>query len=247
MINKYSNVPLYSQLKQLIVDKIDSGEYSSDSKIPSEQDLCQLYDISRPTVRQAISELTSSGSLYKLKGKGTFVSRSKKRIDIKDYSGFSDSLLDSDIPGDREIISINLVTGKSLPKLNELFSILPSPSREDEFAQVTYVSKYENETLSLNVSYIPVFLFPTIIEDVKAKKPSYDILKGKYPLLPARTTSAIEIVYTEQNDAAYLQIQAGVPLIRVVSTIYSKNGQAIEYIVSKYRADKSRLTFEAAK
>ena len=65
MINKYSNVPLYSQLKNLIIDKIENGEYLPDSKIPSEQDLCEMYDISRPTVRQAISELTNSGYLYK--------------------------------------------------------------------------------------------------------------------------------------------------------------------------------------
>ena len=91
MINKYSNVPLYSQLKQMIIDKINDGEYAPDAKIPSEQELCEEYDISRPTVRQAINELTISGSLYRLKGKGTFVAKDKSLIDIKNYSGFSDS------------------------------------------------------------------------------------------------------------------------------------------------------------
>jgi GntR family transcriptional regulator len=80
LINKFSNVPLYSQLKNLVIEKIQSGEYPEESQIPSEQELCEAYDISRPTVRQAISELTSSGYLYKEKGKGTFVSRSKRRL-----------------------------------------------------------------------------------------------------------------------------------------------------------------------
>ena len=48
VINKYSNEPLYSQLKNIIIEKIEKGEYPSGSKIPSEQELCDYYDISRP-------------------------------------------------------------------------------------------------------------------------------------------------------------------------------------------------------
>ena len=83
-INKYSNVPLYCQLKNLIIKKIESGEFEADQKIPSEQDFCDKYDISRPTVRQAINELTAAGQLYKMKGKGTFVAAQKTYISIKD-------------------------------------------------------------------------------------------------------------------------------------------------------------------
>ncbi len=247
MINKYSNIPLYSQLKQLILEKIENDEYQENSKIPSEQEFCEIYDISRPTVRQAINELTSSGAIYKLKGKGTFVSKAKNRIDIKDYSGFSDSLLDSEIPGEKEIIGISITSNKKLKKLNEIFGIAPSPSVENEFAVIQYITKRDGEVFSLNVSYIPIYLFPDIVDDVKNKKPSYDILKGKYPLLPSKTKSIMEVLYTDQNDARYLQIQAGQPFIKIESTIYSKSSQTIEYSISKYRADKCRLTFENSK
>ena len=65
LINKYSNIPLYSQLKNLIVEKIENGEYAEGSKIPSEEELCELYKISRPTIRQAINELVSNGYLFR--------------------------------------------------------------------------------------------------------------------------------------------------------------------------------------
>ena len=191
LINKYSNIPLYSQLKQLILEKIENDEYQENSKIPSEQEFCEIYDISRPTVRQAINELTSSGAIYKLKGKGTFVSKAKNRIDIKDYSGFSDSLLDSEIPGEKEIIGISITSNKKLKKLNEIFGIAPSPSVENEFAVIQYITKRDGEVFSLNVSYIPIYLFPDIVDDVKNKKPSYDILKGKYPLLPSTQSDTL--------------------------------------------------------
>lgn len=246
MINKFSNVPLYSQLKDLILDKIDKGEYAEDSKIPSEEELCSMYDISRPTVRQAISELTNSGILYKVKGKGTFVSKSKSKIDIKNYSGFTDSILDSQNPGQHNIISIN-IKDHDTKKLDEIFGVPYSLNQRTEYVEIKYLSNPNGEAVSLNFSYIMLKFFPNIIEDIQAKKPSYEILRGKYPLLPVRTKSALEIVFTDQTDAQYLQVQQGQPIIKIENILYSKMGQAVEYIISKYRVDKCKLIFENMK
>lgn len=242
MINKFSNVPLYSQLKNLIIDKIENGEYPEDSKIPSEQELCDMYNISRPTVRQAITELTNNGYLYKEKGKGTFVAPSKSRIDIKNYSGFTDSILDSQVPGERDILSADVINSQDLKKLEEIFGM-----SSENFAQVKYLTKNGSDVFSLNVSYIPLGYFPAIIEDIKQKKPSYDILRGKYPLIPVRTKSTLEVIFTDQSDAQHIQVQMGQALIKIENVLYSKSGQVVEYVVSKYRADKCKLVFENSK
>lgn len=245
MINKYSDTPLYIQLKNLIIKKIESGEYPEDFKIPSEQELCEMYNISRPTVRQAVGELTSSGYLYKEKGKGTFVSKSKYRIDIKNYSGFTDSILDSDMPGERNVVSMNKVLSSHLPKLEEIFNV--ASNQKIDFAEIVYVIMKNEDVLSLNMSYIPLHLFPNIMDDVKNNKPSYDILRGKYPLLPAKTKSLLEVAYTDQSEAQYLKTQRGNALLCIENIFYSKSGQAVEYVISKYRADKCRLYFENSK
>lgn len=239
MINKFSNVPLYSQLKNLIIDKIEKGEYPEDSKIPSEQELCDLYNISRPTVRQAITELTNNGYLYKEKGKGTFVAPSKSRIDIKNYSGFTDSILDSQVPGERNILSADVMDSGEFKKLEEIFSV-----SSENFACVKYLTRNGSDVFSLNVSYIPLSYFPSIIEDIKQKKPSYDILRGKYPLIPVKTKSTLEVIFTDQSDAQHIQVQMGQALIKIENVLYSKSGQVVEYVVSKYRADKCKLVFE---
>lgn len=245
LINKYSDIPLYCQLKNLILGKIEKGEFGSDSKIPSEQELCEAYNISRPTVRQAITELTNNGYLYKEKGKGTFVAKSRSTIDVKNYSGFTDSILDSQVPGDQNIITCNIVGSMTCSRLPEVFGI-PYSQRMD-YAEIKYMTKQGGEVLSLNTSYIPLNLFPDIIEDIKQKKQSFDILRGKYPLIPVKTKSMLEIIFTEQSDSHYLQVQPGQALIKVENTLYSKSGQVVEYIVSKFRADKCRLVFENSK
>lgn len=244
MINKYDNIPLYSQLKMILISKIEDGVYTENSKIPSEQELCEMYDISRPTVRQAISELTNSGHLYKEKGKGTYVSEKKTRIDIKNYSGFTDSILDR-----QESISHNIISTKSIDihknnKLKEIFNLPNSSVKKFEFAEITYTTICEEELVSFNVSYIPLFFFPDIIEDVNLQKLPHEILKGKYPLLPVRSRSNLEIMFSDQSDSHLLRIQTGQPLIKIENTLLSKNNTVVEHIISKYRADKCKILFE---
>ena len=65
--------PLYRQLMARIRDDVSSGVYPAESQIPSEQEMCARYGVSRVTVRRAISELTDEGILRKQQGKGTFV------------------------------------------------------------------------------------------------------------------------------------------------------------------------------
>ncbi len=240
-INKYSTVPLYCQLKNIILEKIETNEYKEDSKIPSEQDLCEEYFISRPTVRQAINELTNNGQLYKMKGKGTFVSKNKSSVNVKDYSGFTDSILDSMDPEKKDVISVTSISSDDFSKLRDVFNI---KSERCEFTQIIYVSKRNDEVFSVNTSYIPVNLFPDIAGDITSKKPSFEILRGKYPLVPCSSKSTLEVIYTDQTDAGLLQVQPGQALIEVSNVLYSKSGQAVELVISKYRADKCRLMFE---
>lgn len=246
MINKFSSIPLYLQLKDLIVKKIESNEYPPNTQIPSEQELCEIYDISRPTVRQAVSELTSSGYLYKEKGKGTFVLGKKNIIDVKNYSGFTDSILDCQSPAEKNIIDISIIESSCIDILNNIFNYNTSLP----VAMITYQSYINNQTkevYSFNKSYIPLNLFPDITAQLKDGKSSLDILRGKYPLIPDKSKSILEIIFADNNDSPILRVQPGQPLIKLQNILYSKSGQAVEYILSKYRADTCRILFERNK
>ena len=240
MINKFSNEPLYSQLKSIILRKIDNNDYCEDTKIPSELEFCKEYGISRPTVRQAINELTNNGFLYKVRGRGTFVSRLKKNIDIKNYTGFTTSILVDQKPENRVILNTSTVDSISEIKKN----ISEETKSGSSYARIVYQQKNGPEMYSSNISYIPLNIFPVIIEDILAEKLPHEIFKNKYPLVPERSQSIIEMVYSEKEDTQYLQIQEGQPLLKIVNHLYSKSGKLVEIIISKYRADKCRFIFE---
>ena len=107
-----------------------------------------------------------------------------------------------------------------------------------------YIYSQKDDILSINTSYIPLSLFPNIIENLYDRKPAHEIFKGKYPLLPVKSKSSLEIIYTDQSDAQFLQIQQGHVLVKIENLLFSKSGQAVEYVISKYRADRCRFTFE---
>ena len=72
-VEKNSPVPLYKQLKQVIENRIKSGEKKTGELFSSEKEFCQEFSVSQITVRKAMFELVNEGVLYRIPGKGTFV------------------------------------------------------------------------------------------------------------------------------------------------------------------------------
>ena len=60
MLDRTSPMPLYHQLKERLVERIASGTWPPESRLPSERELCELFGISRITVRQALDQLVAS-------------------------------------------------------------------------------------------------------------------------------------------------------------------------------------------
>ncbi|HBQ63459.1 MAG TPA: GntR family transcriptional regulator [Clostridiales bacterium] len=242
MINKYSNMPMYSQLKGLILQKIESGGYPEGSRIPSEEDLCETYGISRPTVRQAIHELTAGGWLYREKGKGTYVSKRNSCIRIRKYNGFYGSLLAESIPAcKRQQISIHRVTAGEVPILQEIFFGIDPGSA---FVCSEFLILEEEEPIARIGSYMPLALFPDMLEGLQANRPMLDLLKGKYPFLPHAAKSSLEITSAGTEDSPLLHVHPGQSLLKVTSAIHAKGGQVVEVVVSLFRGDKCRIMLE---
>jgi len=82
-------IPLYYKLYVDLKESLNSGKYQKGDKLPTEKDLCQKYGISRLTVRRAMDELRREGFIERLKGKGTFVTGSKREEQLAILTGFT--------------------------------------------------------------------------------------------------------------------------------------------------------------
>ena len=76
-LNNTIATPLYKQLEEKLQKEIETGERPAGSRLPTENELSETYNVSRVTVRKALAGLSELGYLYRKSGKGTFVAEKK--------------------------------------------------------------------------------------------------------------------------------------------------------------------------
>ncbi|WP_246772900.1 GntR family transcriptional regulator [Paenibacillus polymyxa] len=109
MLNSDQAEPLYIQLQKAVKTAIHNGTFTQGSRIPTETELSETYNVSRITVRKAIAELVHEGYLTKRQGKGTFVNVPKIGRKIEHVISFtaackSNGLSSHSVVTEREII-----------------------------------------------------------------------------------------------------------------------------------------------
>ena len=92
MFKRSRGIALYHQLETELIDLINSGELKENDKLPSERELCEQYNVSRTTARQAIGELERKEYVYKVHGKGTFISPKVYKQQLLKFYSFTEEM-----------------------------------------------------------------------------------------------------------------------------------------------------------
>jgi DNA-binding GntR family transcriptional regulator len=90
-------IPQYRKLYEILRRHISEGVYKEGDLLPSENELCQLYGMTRPTVRQSLSTLANDGYIIKHQGKGSIVHNLPREIGILSVSGTTSALGDRNL------------------------------------------------------------------------------------------------------------------------------------------------------
>lgn len=236
-LDRHSSLPLYCQLKDYIIEKIESGEYIEEQKVPSELEFCEKLNLSRPTVRQAVGELVLEGKLHIIKGKGTFVSSQSKTKEIRNFNHSTFSVFSSNVISKEEIVGLELI--KDIPeKIKNYFK--DSSLLRDGLISVRRLLSDETPYAYLE-SFIPILMFPNLIEDLKAEKPMIDITVNKYPYLPVNGICKIQVASSDSQSSAALDIPRGSGVILTTSVLTSRSKDVCEIVFAYLRADVCKL------
>ena len=151
--------------------RAQEGEYKQGDRIPSEMQLCKELDLSRPTVRQAISELVSDGILEIHKGRGTYVSTEPERLAIPHFNALSFSFLNLNSYDEIELRPVMLVEPES--ELDEIFGFT---GKHPGYWLAQWPIYYDHQIHGWCSSYIPVSIFPDLDKaSVPAKNGRYQV------------------------------------------------------------------------
>src|SRR6218665_1219078 len=113
MISTDNPVPMHLQLRDLLRSQIVERHLAPLSKLPSESQFSEMHGISRITVRQALASLQNEGLIFKVQGKGAFVSQPKARQDVTSLKGFDEAMAPQGYKTRNDLLSFEQVTGIS--------------------------------------------------------------------------------------------------------------------------------------
>jgi GntR family transcriptional regulator len=238
--SKKNNVPLYFQLEQIIKSKILMGEFLPGEQIPTEKDLCETYQVSTITARQAILNLVNEGLIIRRQGKGSFIKEGLKNI-----KNIKTLLLKGDI---NDIIPEGLETLRV--KVLDIIKII-SPKRVasllniDEGKEVVQVRRTRIDN-GVPVSYIKNYLPLEIGEKIKREDlcayPMLGILRNRLRIPLTGGIQYIEAIVADYDIASALSISISSPILYLETIIFARQKKPVEFVQTFYRPDQFRYS-----
>lgn len=234
-----SHIPYYIQLMDLIKDQVSKDKWHHGDRIPGEQDLCEMYGVSRTVVRQALRELEFQGIINRRKGKGTFISIPKISEGlVQKLTGFYQDMVERG-----HIVGTKVLHQKIIPANEKIANYLKIQPGTDVI-DIQRLRFIDNEPILLVTTYIPYELCPALVKVDLTDRSLYAFLEKEYNIFPARGQRYVEAVLTNETEARLLNIEKGAPLLMLDSISYSDSGQPIEYYHALHRGDRSRFEVE---
>ncbi|WEV39745.1 GntR family transcriptional regulator [Lactobacillus sp. ESL0681] len=225
------NLPKYKIIADDLLQKIQTGIYPLGTIIPAETELAQKYQVSRPTVRQAISNLVNQGYLERRRKRGTLVKKTKIEQEfthlIESYS--------SEMSAKGMYPKTNLLYFKAEAAKAEVANSLHIKEAEPVFKLVRL--RYANDQPTVLVTtYIPQKRVPELIKYDFAKDSLYKVLE-KYDLKVTHVIRKLEVLEADETIASLLNVAQGKPIFNFHTQGMTIDEQPIEYSIAKYRGD----------
>ena len=231
-------VAAHYQLRELLRDAIVKGLYAPDCRLPSEHELCQTYQVSRTTVRQAVAGVVQEGLLYPVQGKGTFVTRAKIEEGLAASLSFFDDMRQRGLSVHTQVLRFEIE--RVSPSVAGLLRLRPG----DAVCLIDRL-RYVDETPVLVVtSYLPADLVPGLRLSDLVHRGLHQVLREDYRITPVRAVRSFEALPAAPDDARRLRIPEGAPVQHIESVVYDGSGVAVEYFVARHRGDRTRIQVE---
>lgn len=238
-LNKTIPTPLYYQLKTLILDEINNGNYPPGSSIPTEAELSEMFDISRTTVRQAITDLVKEGRLYRKKSKGTFVARPKVEWEMENRTPtFSEQVIAS---GRKPRIKVLSMEVTPIPKEMENADFSFDSDKVITLKRVRYG---DDDPIVNQHTYISLekagFVLDVDFEKVRLMQALEKTEESKI----VRVCRIAEATLANKEDIDLLNVNKGCAILKVTSYSLNSKDELVECTISRFRFDEGKMHVE---
>ena len=227
--------PLYQQIKGLILQSLQAGEWKPGEAIPSEMDLAARFRVSQGTVRKAIDELAAGNLVVRRQGKGTFVAtHAEQQVQYRFLKLVPDTGdLDGEGPAQRSVIDCKRVRASA-----EVARALQIRTG-DGAVQVRRILSFGGVPTILEDLWLPGHAFKGLSAEQMAgyHGPTYAMFEMEFGVRMVRAEEKIRAIAAEEQHAQLLGVATGTPLLSVERIAYTYNDAPMELRRGLYRTD----------
>lgn len=233
-------IPKYEQIKQDLLAEIKKHKFIPGDKFYSEADIKQKYSVSSITAVKALNELTTAGYLYRIQGKGTFVSKSKVSQNVK----FSDIELHS---LDKERVKVLSIEEENQPTILKELGLPANAS----YYKIKRVRFFEDVPFLLHITHLPKKLVKEpLAKDLSAYASIYERVRKDFDidLFSLASVETNEIIFSDDSELLnLLQLSFREPVVKQVKHSYLADQSVAEYIISykHWKYFKTKIEVEA--
>lgn len=226
--------PLYQQIKALITQSLQSGEWKPGELIPSEVELAGRYKVSQGTVRKAIDELAAEHLVVRRQGKGTFVA---SHNEARAHFRFLKLMPDEGVPHQPEHDYLEVKRIRAPAEVARLLDLKSG----DAVVYIKRLMLFDALPTILEELWLPGQLFRGLTAERLAeyKGPMYALFESEFGTRMIRATEKIRAVSADAGVAQALRIQEGTALLCVDRVSYTYGDKAVElrrglYLTAKH-------------
>jgi GntR family transcriptional regulator len=238
-IDRSTSVPLYKQIKEILIEELHAANGGTGRPFRTEQDLVQRFQVSRAPVRQALKELADEGYVYRERAKGTFpVQELPVRPPGLELGGLVGFLRDQGLDCTSKIVSVGhvLTTGKLCTLLG-----LESSNKVLRISRLIMLKEkpmvWSQTYLSLSEDFQPSKREVEKVDSVFAlleRELGISISRGDHQICASSATSM---------EAEHLVINTGDPVLVIETKLYTRNDRLIGWRRAVHRADDYKFSF----
>jgi len=224
-------LPLYAQIEHDLRNQILDGRFRPHDKVPSESELMQRYQVSRITVRQALSDLERADLIFKVPGKGAFVAKPKPFQQLGRLQGFAEAMAERG-----HAISNRLIGIERLPAAADVAARL-ALAEGTPITRLQRVRYLDLQPVSLDVTYVRHELGERLAQEDLAHRDIFLILENDYGIELGHADLAIDAALADATLAEQLQIADRDPVLRIERLTHDRAGTPIDFEYLYCRAD----------
>lgn len=228
---------LYKTIRDDLLRAIENGTLLPDQTLPSERELCQRYGTSRMTVRHAVTELETLGSVYRVQGKGTFVSQSKLVQPLMQVSGFTEDMAKRGKKASSQI----LFAGEKKADAAIARGLRIAPG--EPYILIRRLRFADGVPMAIENSALNAALCAGVLDVDLRTHSLYEALTSRGLTLKTGD-QYMEAALADAVQARLLDIPEGAPVLLIERRVTDADGVTVEMAYSAYRGDSYRLYIE---